>query len=242
MPTNTRFSDTIQIHQDAANSIRSSFKNIATFSGNGCFIKYIGNNTLEISSYSDMAIKRAIAELRIVEGTCIRQHLHTHHYRPNRTIIIHNLTTINNDLFTRIRSFVNDGCFLFLSTYNNINSVYIKANTQSSVDLVYYIIQQTDNGLPIVVEPTNMNDTMVELFDNYTDTIDLIGKITDTHITIHPTTPTTYSLQATDFHSIEYAYLLLNNFEHSMDSMKKTNDCTYVTSYHVSMENLLGPS
>jgi hypothetical protein len=238
MPNNTRVTNTIQIHQHALPHIRTQFKNIATFSGNGCFIKCATDNTLEISAYSGLAITRAIAEIRLSEGIALRYYLDSNHYRPNKYIMVYN--TINNDLFTRIRQFVKDGCFLFPSSYNNIQSVYIKANSQSTVDLATYIIQQTDLKLPIVLEPPTITPTMVELLENYMDTIDIIGKITNTHILVQSTPITTYTIQSLDFHSIEYALLLINNFEHAMDTMKLTNDNTYVTSYHVSMENLLG--
>ena len=234
----TRFTNTIQIQPNTIHHLRTTFKNIATFSGNGCFIKCINDNLLEISAYSELATLRAIAELRISEGIALRNYLHVNHYRPSTTITVSNV--VDQDLFTRIREFVKDGCFLFQSSYNHTHTVYIKANTQSTVDFVQYIIQQTDRNLPIALEPPNMNENLVELFENYTDTIDIIGKITNTHITLPSTYKTIYSIQSLHFHSIEYAFLLINNFEHAMDNMKKTNDQTYVTSYHVSMENLLG--
>ena len=236
--TQIRHQQTIDIQSDILPSLRSSFKQIATYSGNGCFIKAIDHNSLEISSYSNIAIQRAIAELRITEGHLLRQYLDTQHFRPNANVIIQNPDKINDELLTRIRTFVKDGCFLFHSHYCGIHSVYIKANTQTTVNMVTYIIQQTDLGHPIVINPPS-NDMINDLFTNYTDTFDIIGKITKTSISYDTNNPVNYSIQSNHFHSIEYAYLLIHDFISAMEKMKQHDDESYITSFHVSMEELL---
>ena len=237
----TRTTQNLSIQPDSLPFIRKSFKDIATYSGNGCFIKVLDHTTLEISSYSPIAVQRAIAEIRVAEGIILRHHLDTTYHRPNKNIIVTNHTMIDDDLLTRIRKFVQDGCFIFKSNYANVHSVYIKANTQITVDLVEYIIQSTDLGNPIVIHPSIQSNHLIELFTNYTDTFDIIGKITNTSISF-TVEQNRYTLQSNKFHSIEYASLLIQDFITAMENMKNTNDTSYITSYHIAMENLLGDS
>lgn len=248
-----RIHSIIEIESTTFQSLKKSFKHIATFAGNGCYIKphheQPGNpvtTKINISSYSSIAINRAIVEIRLYESNILRHQLQQKYYRPTNTILIFNLDIINDDFLNRLRRYIGTGCFLYKYNVGPQHYLYIKTINEQDLQLAIHIVIQSDLRLTIsnrITVPTNM-------VVDYPDTIHLIGMLTKTNITlntiqqkpiqqkpIQQNNEIKLNILSNSLHSLEYTNCLIS------DMISQFNKSPIdLGDFHSAIETLMDPT